>query len=349
MSANPEVVEGGRSTTFSEADGVLDVREPGLFRRGRERFCRDLVEAAAGQPGVRSAWACLASGSFRLEFEALPVAAAEMAGRFQAAVAQAIDRGRAPEPGGPRPADWTSLTILSTPSGGSAWETTRERPGLLRLRHPALVADRALALRVAHAMDSAPGIRSGRATLFGRELEVRFDAGRTSPASALLAAEAAYRRALRVAPAPSAGPGRLEVVSGPRRLGYLALAGGSFALTVVGLIVPGFPTVPFLLATSYYLARSSPRLNRALLGSPFFGPILLDLETEGGLHRANKIKLAGFALAVGGATVILVAPPAPFLILIAGVGAVSLYGLARIPEIPEGEAIGPRPGALGLA
>ncbi len=348
MSANPEVAEGGRSTTFSEAEGLLDVREPGLFRRGRERFCRDLVEAAAGQPGVRSAWACLASGSFRLEFEAEPVPAAEMAGRFQAAVAEAIDRGRAPEPGGPRPADWTSLTVISTPSGGSAWETTRERPGLLRLRHPALVADRALAHRVAHALDSAPGIRSGRATLFGRELEVRFDAGRTSPASALLAAEAAYRRAIRSTSERPASdlPG---VVSGTRRLGYLALAGGSFALTIVGLVVPGFPTVPFLLATSYYLARSSPRLNRALLGSPIFGPILLDLETEGGLHRANKIKLAGFALAVGGATVILVAPPAPFLVLIAGAGAVSLYGLARIPEIPEGEAIGPRPGGLGLA
>ena len=49
----------------------------------------------------------------------------------------------------------------------------------------------------------------------------------------------------------------IEVATGAKRVGYLVLAGGAFAMTLVALVVPGIPTVPFLLATSYCLARSS--------------------------------------------------------------------------------------------
>jgi hypothetical protein len=87
--------------------------------------------------------------------------------------------------------------------------------------------------------------------------------------------EAVLRRSLRPEPEPSAAEGETTpaMATGPRRLYYLALAGGSFTLTVIGLIVPGIPTIPFLVATGYYLARSSPRLNKALSRSWFFGPI----------------------------------------------------------------------------
>ena len=63
------------------------------------------------------------------------------------------------------------------------------------------------------------------------------------------------REASEIAPG---GHAMAELASGPRRFRYLALAAGSFAMTVVGLIVPGIPTVPFLLATSYYLAARHP-------------------------------------------------------------------------------------------
>ena len=36
-----------------------------------------------------------------------------------------------------------------------------------------------------------------------------------------------------------------------RCLMYMALAGGAFSITLVGLVVPGIPTVPILLATSF--------------------------------------------------------------------------------------------------
>ena len=74
---------------------------------------------------------------------------------------------------------------------------------------------------------------------------------------------------------------------------YLALAGGSFAMTLVGLVVPGIPTVPFLLTTSYYLARSSRRLDERLRRTPLFGPILVEWERRHGLSRSSKLKLMG--------------------------------------------------------
>ena len=39
------------------------------------------------------------------------------------------------------------------------------------------------------------------------------------------------------------------------RLGNLAAAGGRFVMSGVGLVTPGIPTVPFVLATSYFLAK----------------------------------------------------------------------------------------------
>jgi uncharacterized membrane protein YbaN (DUF454 family) len=168
-------------------------------------------------------------------------------------------------------------------------------------------------------------------------LQVRFDPAVTSAGVVVTAAEDAFRRALR--PAEDAhtadGTAAPAVETGVRRVWYLALAGGSFALTLVAFVVPGLPTVPFLLATSYYLVRSSPALNRRLLRSRFFGPILEDLQSHGGLRRANKLKLIGVAVALGAVVLVLTGASAGVLVLVVASLAVSAYAVARIPEIPS--------------
>ena len=73
-------------------------------------------------------------------------------------------------------------------------------------------------------------------------------------------------------------------VHGLRRILYLGLAAGSFGMSIVGVILPGIPTVPFLLLTSYYLIRSSPALNERLLRSRLFGQMLRDWNE----HRAMR-------------------------------------------------------------
>jgi uncharacterized membrane protein YbaN (DUF454 family) len=125
------------------------------------------------------------------------------------------------------------------------------------------------------------------------------------------------------------------VASGLRRLWYLTLAGGCFILTVIGVIVPGMPTVPFLLLTSYYLARSSPALHRRFMRSRFFGPILRDWERWGGLRWQSKLKLIGVTLAVLSTSLLLLIPQLGILVFILIVAAISTYAIVRLPGVPD--------------
>jgi uncharacterized protein len=79
-------------------------------------------------------------------------------------------------------------------------------------------------------------------------------------------------------------------VTGWKKALFLVLAGLFFVLGVLGAILPGLPTTPFLLLTSFFLARSSPRVNAALLRSRFFGPILTDWQEHRGVRKDVKIQ-----------------------------------------------------------
>ena len=342
MIANPGT-EGRIS--FSEDGGLLDVRDPGLFRPGREEFCRRLAAAVAQQGVARSAYVSLASGSCRIDFEPGRLGHAEMASRFADAVRAAIEEDPKSRPSDLDDRDWTSIASFAGDGSPSTWETTGEGRGSLRLRNRALARDRGLTRQVARELAHTPGIVSCRVTFWRRELDLRFDPGQITPVAALSAAEGVYRKALRPDAEPAHGwEGQAPpVAKGLRRLWYLTLAGGSFGLTVVGLIVPGIPTVPFLLATSYYLVRSSPTLNGILLRSRFLGPILADLETGGGLRRINKIKLIGFTFIVGLVTVVLAGPSLVLPLPMAAATAVSLFAITRIPEIADRSKLNQRP------
>ena len=69
-------------------------------------------------------------------------------------------------------------------------------------------------------------------------------------------------------------------VHGVRKAAYLGLAAFFFGLGATGAILPGLPTTPFLLLTSYFLLRASPKLNERLLNSRMFGSILTDWQSE---------------------------------------------------------------------
>jgi uncharacterized membrane protein YbaN (DUF454 family) len=327
-------LDGGRSAEFSERDGVLVVHDLELFRPGFEAFCRRLANAAARLGGVRSATICLTSGTCRLEFDGGRFTAAEMAEWFAEAVRNAVEAGPGAEAGR---GGWTSLVTFSTEQGGATWETTRQGRGLMTLYQQSLAGDRGLARRDANELAGATGVKSCRVGLLSRDLELRFESDQVHPSAAYSLANAAYLRAIQPAPAPieSHEEAIPPVASGLQRLGYLALAGGAFGLSIVGLVIPGVPTVPFLLATSYYLVRSSPALNERLLRSKFFGPILTDLELGHGLQKTNKLKLVGLTLTIGLVTILLITPAWPILLVMALVSSASLIAIARIPAIPS--------------
>jgi uncharacterized membrane protein YbaN (DUF454 family) len=92
--------------------------------------------------------------------------------------------------------------------------------------------------------------------------------------------------------------------SAPARWLLLLLAAVSLALAVLGLFLPVLPTVPFVLLAAWAAARSSPRLEQALLRHPRFGPALRDWRSAGVVRRPAK-RAATLAMALSGAGILL--------------------------------------------
>ena len=60
------------------------------------------------------------------------------------------------------------------------------------------------------------------------------------------------------------------------RWAWWLLAYASLALGLVGIVVPGLPTVPFVLLAAWAAARGSTKLHRWLLAHRQFGPMIRD-------------------------------------------------------------------------
>jgi uncharacterized membrane protein YbaN (DUF454 family) len=61
------------------------------------------------------------------------------------------------------------------------------------------------------------------------------------------------------------------------------------ALAIVGVFLPGLPTVPFLLLTAWFAARGSDRLHNWLYAHPHLGKLLIDWEQHGAVSRTSKV------------------------------------------------------------
>ncbi len=73
------------------------------------------------------------------------------------------------------------------------------------------------------------------------------------------------------------------------RLVALILAYFFLAFAIVGIFLPGLPTVPFLLLTAWFAARGSDRLHSWLYAHPHIGKLLIDWEQQGAVSRTSKV------------------------------------------------------------
>ena len=69
----------------------------------------------------------------------------------------------------------------------------------------------------------------------------------------------------------------------------LLLALFFLALAIVGIVLPGLPTVPFLLLAAWFSAKGSQRLHRWLYAHPVLGRLLIDWETHKAISRKSKV------------------------------------------------------------
>ena len=93
------------------------------------------------------------------------------------------------------------------------------------------------------------------------------------------------------------------------RWAWWLLAYASLGLGLVGIVLPGLPTVPFVLLSAFAAARGSDRLHRWLLAHRLFGPMIVDWQAYGAVSRRSK-RMATLAMAACGLIMCLAAPRA---------------------------------------
>ena len=102
-------------------------------------------------------------------------------------------------------------------------------------------------------------------------------------------------------------------------------------LGVIGVVVPGLPTVPFLLLSAWSAGKGWPRLEIWLLAHPSFGPPLKRWREQGAVPRKAKY-LATVMMTMSALLLLLsAAPPWLKLVLPAFLCAVAIW-LWRRPE-----------------
>lgn len=117
------------------------------------------------------------------------------------------------------------------------------------------------------------------------------------------------------------------------RIGWWLLAWVSLGLGLIGVVVPGLPTVPFILLAAFAAARGSRRLHVWLRRHQQFGPMIRNWQRSGAVSR--KAKRMAVAMMSASAVIMLVFMPNRWMAL-PGIVVMALVGawLWRRPE-PE--------------
>jgi uncharacterized membrane protein YbaN (DUF454 family) len=123
-------------------------------------------------------------------------------------------------------------------------------------------------------------------------------------------------------------------MTGTGRVLYQVLGWSSVGMAVVGAIVPGIPTAPFVVLAGYFFIRSSPEAHQWLRESRWFGPILRDWEEHRAIRRSLRNAAVGLILFSMGFTALLGLPTA----LTASIITLQLVGLAIVMSLPVVEA-----------
>ena len=125
----------------------------------------------------------------------------------------------------------------------------------------------------------------------------------------------------------------------------LTFAGIFFVLGFLGALLPGLPATPFLLLTSFFLLRASPKLNAKLRRTRMFGPILTDWEDLGGVRTHVKWKAIILVVISVSLTIYFGMEIAWLRWLVAGLALIGVLVICRLPspkareELPDRNAV----------
>jgi len=319
----------------SKSRDSVSIELPDFDRRVADGTIRQLVERLFQAPCVEAVFVGVAERHVVVEFaphragpgEALTAMAAALqrpvcSNGFQKDIGRLLQSARGAA---------ARLATVRDAHGLRTVRLRRERRGALEVELTAIHNRRPLALALASEVQQLPGVRS--VTCVPTQSLVRIAYDDKLSKGRLITAVAHDLTSLLENPEPTAIAPRLA--AGATRMGYLALGGGCFVMSLLGLVVPGLPTVPFVLATSYFFVRSSPRLDRRLRGSSVFGPLLNDWEQYGGIRPQAKLIAVAFSLSLSAVMVLVMQPSLGTLALIALGTGIGITFVLRMPTVRE--------------
>lgn len=109
------------------------------------------------------------------------------------------------------------------------------------------------------------------------------------------------------------------------------LLGFSFlALALVGVLLPGLPTTPFLLLAAGCFSKSSSRLHNWLLSNRLFGPMIHDWQAHRSISRRVRNIAIGSMLLMGGISIFFILDQVFIQLLVGSMVLVGSYVLMRI-------------------
>ena len=119
------------------------------------------------------------------------------------------------------------------------------------------------------------------------------------------------------------------------RVVYLTMAALFFVAGMIGVIVPGIPTTPFLLLTSFFLARSSPRLHRKFLANNLVGPTLRQWQENNSVDRRVKIMAIFMVVAAMLFVIFFSQLPRQLMVVVLGIACVGLFVVSSLPTAKQ--------------
>ncbi len=108
------------------------------------------------------------------------------------------------------------------------------------------------------------------------------------------------------------------------------------ALGVIGVVVPGLPTTPFLLLAAAFYVRSSDRLYSWLLNHKVFGKIIRDFRETRSISLRTKVISIGMMWAMILLSILLFIENLTVEITVAALGAIGTVVLLLIPTSKAG-------------
>jgi uncharacterized membrane protein YbaN (DUF454 family) len=105
----------------------------------------------------------------------------------------------------------------------------------------------------------------------------------------------------------------------------------SLALGLIGVVLPGLPTTPFVLLAAACYAKASPRLHGWLTQHRYLGPMVRDWEQHRSLTRRTKTVAIGSMLVMVGLSAWGFRHQPWVLAALLAAAAIGLVVVARIP------------------